>query len=233
MKIIVSLIILIVLLLFNKNIEKFYDLTDCAFVPWGPNLNACIQTCRSVTINNKKPWNTSSNNSINCDYDNCASICNSCPDNSRCEWLGLFESSGNGNGNGNGNDNDNGNDNGNDLPVPLKIELRIDGDNLIWDHKEDNKNIMIHYLKDNEDASKVNIIHLDYSYYDRFIESEPINSPQLTPNTTLSVSSSQNSKQIIKYPIQNLQPNDKYTFFIYIINEYGVSNISNKVQWPN
>jgi hypothetical protein len=220
MKIIVSLIILIVLLIFNKNIEKFYDLDDCVFEPWGPNLNACIQTCRSVS-KNKKPWNTSNNNSINCDYDNCASICNSCSDNNRCEWLGLFESS------NNVSNNSNINSSSNDL-IPRPIELNITGDNLIWEHKDDNDNIMIHYLKENKDSSKVNIIHLDKTSYIKFMESEQLIDPQLTSKVK-----KQYSKKIIRYPIQNLEPNDKYTFFIYIINEYGVSNISNKVEWPN
>ena len=215
MNIIISIIILIILLLFITKSDHF-GAHNCVFEPWGPNLQACIETCKSNSVESKKPWNISnSSNSINCHYDNCAKICNNCTNIERCEWLNPFEIA--------TLTTQMSHEGTNNKLLPKQVELRLDNENdyLIWDHikeKEATEHVMLHYLKSNDDASKVNIIHLNQADYLMY-----------------GIEKTGNEPYEIRYPINKLglDLDEKYTFFIYIINVYGVSNGSNKIVWPN
>jgi len=211
MNIIISLIILIILLLFITKSDHF-GAHNCVFEPWGPNLQACIETCKSNSVESKKPWNISnSSNSINCDYDTCAEKCNKCTNIERCEWLNPFEIATVSKQMSNEGTNN-------------ELELRLDpneNDYLIWDHNKDdeeNEHVMLHYLKSNDDSSKVNIIYLNQADYLMY-----------------GIKKTGNESYEIRYPINKLglDLDEKYTFFIYKINKNGVSNASNKIVWPN
>jgi len=83
----IILIIIICLSFYINKIERFntdstdYKLGKCNFLPWGPTLNKCIETCNDIKyqeIINGKGF---------CDKNTCIEICNKCTDTERCQWL--------------------------------------------------------------------------------------------------------------------------------------------------
>lgn len=189
---------------FCKSIENFDE--NCVFDPWGETNEDCIEICKSVRNDNRKPWNLvdNSNNTINCSEEKCKLICSKCKDYERCQWLNKYnikkqELEGT----------KNNQLNQENSLLPEQLTININDDYITWENKNTDNEVMIHYLRTNENAEKVNIIHLSLQ----------------------EIMNLKSENDIVKFPI-NLDPAYNYTFFAYSINKYGVSNISNSKTWP-
>jgi hypothetical protein len=188
---IIICLIIIIIILYNrikKIKENFND--KCNFLPWGPNINACVNHCQG--FERKGLWDNI--NGALCDKNTCNNICLKCDNLSRCEWLNKWDEKQK----LQRNKLFNINLNQNKLPVPKKKRLNaINYSNkikLTWDNLGDAYNYNIHYSESSN--SNINIIQI-------------------------------NDKESISYEIDGLTKNREYSFILYAINYYGISEPSN------
>ena len=131
------------LIYYITNLQEHY--TECKFIPWGPDINYCMNQCenssiRSLFDNKDKTF---------CDKTTCYNKCYYCDNSKRCQWITEYKTPP-----------------ANNLIQNLDLKLldfSYENDTLTWNNiSSDNIiNMYIIQFSRNDESNKVNLIYTE------------------------------------------------------------------------
>ena len=167
--IILTLIIFTLVIIILKKKENFYN-TGCNFVPWGINVNDCINYCKNSDI--RKFYDIGDE----CTELKCSNICRGCNNKDMCQWLDKFR-------NKSDSDEIGKIENMNRINLTANIEdnnlvLRWVKDNITFDNS-----YAIHFKEINTNINSLGIIETNQNVFSFSLDENDVSIPLLKKNT--------------------------------------------------